>query len=87
MENTNIDITRSTIKSLIEKLIFEMGVEADQIKGDVSLMDLGLDSLDVVELSLGIKKSFIIQISPGDFADAETIDQAIDVVALKVGLA
>jgi acyl carrier protein len=47
--------------------------------------DLGLDSLDIFELSQAVKKQFNIQITPADLNNAATIADVANLVASRVG--
>ncbi len=64
-------------------LMRDMGVEQDDFDANATLEDLGLDSLDVVELAQGVKKKLHVQIAPGDFADAVTLGDAVALVLKK----
>lgn len=79
--------SRDSIDTFVRTLIQEMGVDASEISDDANLEDLGLDSLDVVELSQGVKKQLLIPVAPGDFADVETVSDAVTLIAAKAGLA
>jgi acyl carrier protein len=74
----------------VEKFVFEQveatGADPDQISHSVTLEDLGLDSLDVVELSQGVKKQLGIAMHPKDFVDAVTISDAIAVICSRAGI-
>ena len=39
-------------------LVFHLGVEEALIKGDVRLVDLGADSLDVIEIAMSCEETF-----------------------------
>jgi acyl carrier protein len=60
-------------------------VTDDDVKGDASFESLGLDSLDLVELSVRIEDAYGIDIEEDDLKDVWTIDNAIDVVLAKLG--
>ncbi len=58
-----------------------------EVQPDVSLADLGLDSLDVVEVVLNLEEAFP-EISLDDYEPAETVtalELAEKIVDLKVG--
>lgn len=85
MKDLPTEITRDTITAFVHDMIVEMGVDATEITDSANLEDLGLDSLDVVELSQGVKKQLMVLVAPGDFADVETIADAINLIADKAG--
>ncbi len=79
--------SRDSIDTFVRTLIQDMGVEASEISESANLEDLGLDSLDVVELSQGVKKQLLIPVAPGDFANVVTIADAVTLIAEKAGIA
>jgi len=79
--------TRDTIDMFVRTLIQDMGVDATEINDDANLEDLGLDSLDVVELSQGVKKQLSIPVAPGDFADVVTIADTVALIMTKADIA
>jgi acyl carrier protein len=59
-------------------------VNPDEVTGASSFDGLGLDSLDVVELSVRVEDVYGIDIEEDDLEDVNTIDNAIDVVLKKI---
>ena len=57
----------------------------DDVRGDVTYDSLGLDSLDLVELSVRIEDAYGIDIEEDDLKEVVKIDDAIDVVLAKLG--
>jgi acyl carrier protein len=54
---------KSAIKKLIVERLFIDGMEADEIADDLSLKgELGLDSVDALELAVGLEQAFKIKI-------------------------
>ncbi len=58
-------------------------VNPDDVSGASSFDALGLDSLDVVELSVRVEDAYGIDIEEDDLENVNTIDDAIDVVLKK----
>ena len=56
----------------------------EQVSGESSFDALGLDSLDIVELSVRVEDVYGIDIEEDDLEGVATIDNAIDVVLKKV---
>ena len=56
---------------------FKVPERGDRARGPAS-SDLGLDSLDMVELSLVIEQELGVQVSDDELVGAETLDAAID---------
>ena len=67
---------------LKEIVVDRLNVEEDQIKPEASFVeDLGADSLDIVELIMGIEEEFDIEIPDEDAEKITTVQQAIDYIA------
>jgi acyl carrier protein len=79
MSETTHRIT-TAIEAFVIDQITAMGVETATISPDATLTAMGLDSLDVVELSQAVKKHFLIQITPKDFENATTLSEAVTVI-------
>jgi acyl carrier protein len=62
------------------------GVEAELITPDAHLArDLGLDSLDTVELTLGLEEKYGIEIPDTELEDLETVSDAVALIDGQVG--
>jgi acyl carrier protein len=76
-------------KSIVEFVIEEIaatGADPGEISLAATLESLGLDSLDVVELSQRVKRELGIPVGPKDFGDAVTISDAVAVICDKAGI-
>ncbi|WP_333772284.1 acyl carrier protein [Streptomyces sp. IBSBF 3136] len=71
---------RKRIQEFVINQIESIGVEKDYVSLDDTLDTLGLDSLDVVELSQTVKKKLGIPVKPGDFVDTVTISDVLSVI-------
>lgn len=71
---------RDDIYEFVRSEIISFGVDASSIAPGATLEELGLDSLDVVELSQSGQRKLGIESHVDDFADARTLDQAVDVL-------
>lgn len=61
-------------------------VEPGEVEGDAHLLDdLGLDSMDVLNLVTALSKRFEISIPEVDYPKLETPDQAVAYIAHKTG--
>jgi len=78
-------VTRDDILEVIRTELKGFEVEAGDVKGDASFDSLGLDSLDLVELSVRIEDAYGIDIEEDDLKEVWTVDNAIDVVLAKLG--
>ena len=61
--------TQARIRNVI---LQQCGVEEDRISPDASLKDMGLDSLESVELVIAIEQEFDVEISDEDTAALDT---------------
>ena len=71
---------------LKEIVIDRLNAEEDQIKPEASFVeDLGADSLDIVELIMGIEEEFDIEIPDEDAEKLTTVGEAMAYVKTKLG--
>jgi acyl carrier protein len=60
---TETETLRSTIKRLIVERLFLQGLNPEDIGDDVAIgEELGLDSMDFLELAVGLEQTFDLQI-------------------------
>jgi acyl carrier protein len=78
---------QNAVREFVVEQIQSVGVEPDAISLDATLESLGLDSLDVVELSQSVKKHLGIAVSPKDFSEAVTISDVLSVIRDRSGAA
>ena len=72
---------------LKEIIIYRLDVEEEQIRPEASFVeDLGADSLDIVELIMGIEEEFDIEIPDEDAEKLTTVGEAINYAASKLGI-
>ena len=66
-------------RKVIELISEASGVGSDMIRPESSLTDeLGLESLDMVELALAVEDAFEIEISDDELDSFQTTDDVID---------
>ncbi|MDO5115282.1 MAG: acyl carrier protein [Synergistaceae bacterium] len=71
---------------LKEIVMDRLNAEEDQIKPEASFVeDLGADSLDIVELIMGIEEEFDIEIPDEDAEKLTTVGEAMEYVKAKLG--
>lgn len=61
----------------------EFGVPADDLAPDATFEALGLDSLDVVELTLVLEEQTGVKLEDSELEDVRTVQDAIDKVDEK----
>jgi acyl carrier protein len=73
----------STIKEVAAEVL---SVEPDRVTENARFKeDLDADSLDLVELVMGLEERFDIEVPEDDLEGVTTIGQAVDLVLAKVG--
>lgn len=79
---------RSEIESkMTELLVEELGLDRDKITPAARFEeDLEVDSLGVVELLMALEDNFGVKIPDEEAEGIVTVGQAIDTVALKLGV-
>ena len=74
----------SRLKTII---VDRLDVEEDQIVPEASFVeDLGADSLDIVELIMGIEEEFDIEIPDEDAEKLTTVSEAMNYTLAKIGV-
>lgn len=72
---------------LREIVMDRLDVEEGQIKPEASFVeDLGADSLDIVELIMGIEEEFDIEIPDEDAEKLTNVGEAMDYINGKLGV-
>ena len=64
-----------------------LGVEADAVVEEASFKeDLDADSLDLVELVMGLEERLDVSIPEEELSEIKTVGQAVDLVASKLSV-
>ena len=81
-------MTKAEILEKLQQIIQDrLDVEKDQIVPGASFVeDHGADSLDIVELIMGIEEEFDIEIPDEDAEKLTTVGEAINYAAAKLGI-
>ena len=73
-------------EQLRDATVTVLGVDRDAVtEGARFFADLDADSLDLVELVMGLEERFDIEVPEDDLEGVTTIGQAVDLVLAKVG--
>ena len=73
------------LSALREVAVEVLSVESDQVVEDAKFKeDLDADSLDLVELVMGLEERFDISVPEEDLESVATVGQAVDLVLGKV---
>jgi acyl carrier protein len=81
---TETTVSREQILETFRDQLGGFEVKPDEVTEEASFDSLGLDSLDVVELSVRVEDVYGIDIEEDDLEDVWTIGNAIDVVLKKI---
>ena len=82
-----MDDRRSEILDTIRTHLTERGVDAQAVEPGANLsQDLGLDSLDTVEMTLGLEEAFGIEIPDSDLENVATVGDAVDLIERKIAV-
>jgi acyl carrier protein len=82
------DMKMDEITARLKEIVMDrLDVEEDQIKPEASFVeDLGADSLDIVELIMGIEEEFDIEIPDEDAEKLTNVGEAMDYIKNKLGV-
>jgi acyl carrier protein len=77
-------VSQDLLATFTEVLSDDFGVPVDDISPDATFEALGLDSLDVVELTLVLEERTGVKLEDEELEDVRTVKDAIDKVAAKL---
>ena len=77
-------VSREQVLETVREQLASFEVDGSSVTADVAFDTLGLDSLDLVELSVRIEDAYGIDIEEDDLKDVTTVDKAIDLVLRKL---
>ncbi len=82
-------MNRSEVEEKVRTLFSEqLQVDRDQVTADTRFReDLDVDSLDLVEATLALEDALGVKIPEEEMEDVETVGQAVELVATKLGAA
>lgn len=79
--------SEEVLAKLKDLVMDRLNVEEDQIKPEASFVeDLGADSLDIVELIMGIEEEFEVEIPDEDAEKLTNVGEALAYVKTKLGV-
>jgi acyl carrier protein len=64
--------------SVVNALVVVTGRERERLTDDGRLQDLGIDSMDLLEVGAIVEQEFNVELDIDDFADVQTLGDAID---------
>jgi len=83
----NMSVSVEEIATKVKKVIGDqLGLAEGEVKAEASfLVDLGADSLDIVEMVMTLEEEFDTEISDEEAEKIQTVQEAIDYITRKVG--
>jgi acyl carrier protein len=81
-------VTKTEVEEKVRSLLSEqLQVGQDEVKAATRFReDLDVDSLDLVEATLALEDALGVEIPEEEMRDVETVGQAVDLVAVKLGV-
>lgn len=74
----------ATFEDVKDVIVDKLGVDADKVTPDARFVeDLGADSLETVELIMGLEDKFGVAISDEDAEKIRTVQAAVDYIGAK----
>ncbi|MBA3349732.1 MAG: acyl carrier protein [Actinobacteria bacterium] len=78
---------RDEIFGVLKEGLLERGIDEDKITYEADLVrDLGLDSLDTVEVTMGLEERFGVEIPDTELEDVATVSDAVGLVEKKMAV-
>lgn len=81
-------MTKTEVEEKVRSLLSEqLQVGRDEVKTATRFReDLDVDSLDLVEATLALEDALGVEIPEEEMRDVETVGQAVELVAVKLGV-
>jgi acyl carrier protein len=78
---------RQEIFDALKEHLVGRGIESDKVSFEADLQDdLGLDSLDTVEMTVGLEERFGIEIPDEELEGVKLVGDAVDLIEKKVAV-
>jgi acyl carrier protein len=78
---------REEIFNALKEHLVGRGIEAEKVTPEADLQqDLGLDSLDTVEMTVGLEDRFGIEIPDSELEGVRTVNDAVELIEQKVAV-
>jgi acyl carrier protein len=78
---------RDEIFEAIKEHLVGRGIEASKVSETADLQgDLGLDSLDTVEMTVGLEERFDIEIPDSELEGVQTVSDAVELIEKKAAV-
>jgi acyl carrier protein len=77
--------TQQDLEGFVFDTLAEFGTDRDKISREARLEDISIDSLDLVELGQLVDERYQVRLEARDFEGVDTVGDALDVIAGKIG--
>jgi len=74
---------QETLKKISALVVEKLNIDPEAIRPDVTLQDLGADSLDMVEIIMKVEEEFGIEINDEDAEKLHTMQEVVDYIHAK----
>jgi acyl carrier protein len=82
-----VPANRNEIFEALKEHLVGRGIDSAKVTAEADLAgDLGLDSLDTVEMTVGIEDRFGIEIPDEELENVRTVNDAIDLIEQKAAV-
>jgi acyl carrier protein len=79
------EVSNGKVEETIFDGLVELGTERSTLSREATLVDLDVDSLDLVELAQIVEDEFGIELRGDDVKDVRTVGDVVDLVVAKAG--
>ena len=76
-------MTQELMDTFVAILTEDFDIPEDEISRDATFEDLGMDSLDVVDLTLAVEERTGVKLEDEELEDVRTVGDAVDKAAAK----
>ncbi len=76
-------MSQEIMDTFVAILTEDFDIPADEISRDATFEDLGMDSLDVVDLTLAVEERTGVKLEDEELEDVKTVGDAVDKAAAK----
>ncbi len=76
-------MNQELLNTFTEILVEDFDIPADEVTADATFEALGLDSLDVVDLTLAVEEKTGIKLEDSELENIRTVGQAVDAADAK----
>lgn len=75
-----LNMSETIFNKVVELITDRAGLDEENLKPDVELKELGIDSLDMVELIMEVEDEFGVEIPDEKAEELKTIQQLVDYI-------